>query len=731
MYYPLTEYRSLALSINPPIFDIMNYNRIFIGILLSLLINPILSAQTDNNNLVWRYHNGCDWSGRIDLGGDLIGGVTSTVNGPHKIDLFGIGKQNNKLVWQYYDGSEWSGWINLGGNLKGGVSVTADGPNKLDLFAIGGNNKLIWRHYNGSEWSGWINLGGDLKGGVSVTADGPNKLDVFAIGGNNELIWRHYNGSKWSGWNNLGGDIIGSVAVTANGPHKLDVFCIGEENNELVWRQYNGSKWSGWINLGGDLVGGLAVTANGPHKLDIFSIGKDNKKLVQRHYNGSKWSGWINLGGKLSGVVAVTGGSQESKLNVFGIGKADKPWIEEIDQLVVEYDGIKPTSGERRVLLVLWDPHFPNLSKPDKETLRSEIFGEFPSVKTWFNENSTGKFKIRGVDILGWYDADMPEDWYNGQGSRDKAVAALMACDSDFDFKRYDDNRNGRIEFDELTVIIGHPGTGGGLIRIGSGRSLRDDNGDPFSIDGVILNQVAELSLGDPGRRKGLVAHELSHVLFGAGDMYISRTHTRADWYSLMDQDGQGAHLDPFHKLKAGWLDSRLVKSGGKYELETVESTGQALILYDPYGPTNEYFIIENRQRSGSHDANLLDDGLAIWHVIENKESYLNAYVPINIDLEVWNDPGNQGWGRKAVRMVRPVIEPVTSGKFDFPQRQALWDGADPITGYDLKSIDPDPSHNKLLWSNGCPSGFSILSISPASSRMSMVIEMPLHLRSK
>ncbi len=639
-----------------------------IGSLLSLVLNPILSAQIDGNNLVWRYHNGCDWSGRIDLGGDLVGGVTSTVNGPHEIDVFGIGKHDNDLVWRYYDGSKWSGWINLGGDLKGGITVVANGPNKLDLFGIGVHgNELVWRQYDGSKWSGWINLGGNLTGGVTATADGPNALDVFGVGiHNNELIWRHYNGSKWSGWINLGGDLKGGVAVTGEGPHKLDVFCIGAHNNDLVWRQYNGRNWSGWINLGGDLVGGVAVTANGPNTLDVFSIGLRNNKLVSRQYNGSKWSGWINLGGELSGVVTVSEGSQESILDVFGIGKANKPWLKEIDQLVGQYDGIKPTSGERRVLLVLWDPHFPSLAKPDKSILRSDIFGAFPSVRTWFDENSLGKLRIKEVDVLGWYDATMPEGWYDGQGSKDKAVAALRASDDDFDYSLYDDNNNGRIEFDELAVVFGHPGTGGGLLRVG-GRSLQDDDGDPFSIDGVILSEVAELSMGNLGRRKGLTAHELSHAIFGAGDMYFSRTHTRADWYSLMDQDGPGGHLDPFHKLKAGWLNPRLVDSGGKYELEVVESTGQALILYDPYGPSNEYFIIENRWRSGSHDANLLDEGLAIWHVIEDRETYLNAYVPPNIDEEVWNDPGNQGWGRKAVRMVRPVIMPLTPGGFNFP----------------------------------------------------------------
>ncbi len=696
------------------------------------MLNPILNAQMDDNNLVWRYHNGCDWSGRIDLGGDLVGGVTSTVNGPHEIDVFGIGMHDNDLVWRYYDGSKWSGWINLGGDLKGGLKVIANGPNKLDLFGIGvHDNDLVWRQYDGSNWSGWINLGGDLTGGVTVTADGPNALDVFGVGvHDNDLVWRQYDGSNWSGWINLGGDLTGGVTVTSDGPNTFDVFGIGVHDNDLVWRQYNGRNWSGWINLGGDLVGGVTVTADGPNTLDVFGIGQHNNELVWRQYNDSNWSGWINLGGELAGVVTITEGSQESILDIFGIGKADKPWLGEIDQLVVQYDGIKPTYGERRVLFVLWDPHFPNLPKPDKGELKSDIFGAFPSVRTWFTESSLGKLRIKEVGILGWYDATMPEDWYNGQGSKDKAVAALRASDNDFDYSLYDDDNNGRIEFDELAVVFGHPGTGGGLLRVG-GRSLQDDNGNPFSIDGVILNEVAELSMGNLGRRKGLIAHELSHAIFGAGDMYINRTHTRADWYSIMDQDGPGGHLDPFHKLKAGWLNPRLVNAGGNYELEAVESTGQALILYDPYGPSDEYFMIENRWRSCSHDANLLDEGLAIWHVIEERETYLNAYVPPNIDVQEWDDPGNQGWGRKAVRMVRPIIEPLTPGGFNFPQQQALWDGADPITGYDLKSTDPDPAHNKLLWSNGCPSGFSIHSISPTSSKMSIVIELPRHMRSQ
>ena len=65
----------------------------------------------------------------------------------------------------------------------------------------------------------------------------------------------------------------------------------------------------------------------------------------------------------------------------------------------------------------------------------------------------------------------------------------------------------------------------------------------------------------------GLVAHELARILLGAGDMYFTGFYPYAAGpYSLMDQSPRNPpHLDPFHKLKLGWVEPVVITSSGWY----------------------------------------------------------------------------------------------------------------------------------------------------------------------
>ena len=51
--------------------------------------------------------------------------------------------------------------------------------------------------------------------------------------------------------------------------------------------------------------------------------------------------------------------------------------------------------------------------------------------------------------------------------------------------------------------------------------------------------------------------------------------------------------------------------------------------------------------------------------------------------------------------------------------------GADPITGFDVLSDDPNPQHSSLKWSDGTPSGFAIRNISAAGPVMTADIQVP------
>src|SRR5437588_241627 len=95
--------------------------------------------------------------------------------------------------------------------------------------------------------------------------------------------------------------------------------------------------------------------------------------------------------------------------------------------------------------------------------------------------------------------------------------------------------------------------------------------------------------------------------------------------YSIMDCSYRTVHLDPFEKLKLGWVSPIVITEGGVHSLRDVETGRRILILYDPKHGAGEYLLVENRFRGSSYDAGtrhagggIAADGLAIWHIVED-----------------------------------------------------------------------------------------------------------------
>jgi hypothetical protein len=237
-------------------------------------------------------------------------------------------------------------------------------------------------------------------------------------------------------------------------------------------------------------------------------------------------------------------------------------------------------------------------------------------------------------------------------------------------------------------------------------------------MDGIRIDHIVEAYIGRPPHL-GLVAHELSHILLNTADMYFVFFYPYASGaYSLMDQHWRHPHLDPFHKLRLGWIAPKIVTAGGQHTIRDVETRNDALVLYDPEHSDREYFVLENRwpateRALPSYDRDLPDRGLAVWHIIEDPAIFGQLAAPPRVDPVKWNSVGAQDWGRRAVRMIRPIYGPP------FDDSKALWDSSD----YDLESVDANPDHATLKWADGSPSGFAIRDIPPAGPEMTVTIE--------
>ncbi|HEY7496446.1 MAG TPA: PPC domain-containing protein [Candidatus Tectomicrobia bacterium] len=282
-------------------------------------------------------------------------------------------------------------------------------------------------------------------------------------------------------------------------------------------------------------------------------------------------------------------------------------------------------------------------------------------VQRWFAENSQSRFRIGSVFVrgcggdTGTYQAPSNHRqnnyyWTAPTGHHDAYVDAIRAADSTFDFGAYDTNRDKKLTGGELAVAILRPngpqwGDRAFALRTATVR-----------VDGVssiaIIDLLYEPAPHDNTSQVGLLAHEMMHQLLGAEDMYDNAYEVPdlpfdADLYSIMDQHGGATHLDPFHKLKYGWLEPTVyVLDDTSFVLLDVETTGNAAILYDPSWGATEYFIVENRVRGSSFDVSLPDEGVLVWHIIEDHNLAIASSVPEAI---------GHSWGRYAIRLLTPT----------------------------------------------------------------------------
>ncbi len=399
--------------------------------------------------------------------------------------------------------------------------------------------------------------------------------------------------------------------------------------------------------------------------------------------------------------------------------------------MTVPFNEIKPVTGAFPLLVIGWDPQRPEHPAPAMSAVQQLIFGPNPSVQDYFRVNSHNRFWVEDVGVKGWYPAQKPWSHYWGpedpsdsdgdgwiSGHVEKWAEAIRKADQSFDFKPYDHNNDGFLSTDELGILIVIPQNNPfGTNRIAVGKQYPTQ--DPLIVDGVTITWIAEAYIGAP-LNLGVTVHELCHLFLHLPDMYYTFfLPYAAGAYSIMDATYGDNHIDPFHKIRLGWIQAPMILATGYYPFDAVETSHVAYILHDPGRGSQEYFIIENRQPGLAYDSAIPDQGLGIWHIMEDPNVYQNLTTPPGVNAADWASISPYDWGRRAIRMIRPVYGPP------FDNRKALWDGSDPATGYDLLSNDPNPNHVTLKWSDGMPTGFSVRKISAAGPHMEALVEVP------
>jgi hypothetical protein len=245
------------------------------------------------------------------------------------------------------------------------------------------------------------------------------------------------------------------------------------------------------------------------------------------------------------------------------------------------------------------------------------------SVANYYREVSGGKFAWSKAGMVGPLSAQI-----KGKPASEIARLAIEAAaiESGFDFRPFDTNRDGRIAAGELAVLV--------IVNTPvSGRHWEDFPPDRSIVipgQGVAFASRAAVI----GENDGFatIARQVFRLLVPEAidlDGSPQRCFALNTGRSLMAASNSAnpaltMHLDPWHKMMAGWVEPRIVPFGqsGKallaaQHLSASEAESKRpILLFDPQRGPREFFLLEYRTHSElGFDQAVVNSGLVIWQV--------------------------------------------------------------------------------------------------------------------
>lgn len=283
--------------------------------------------------------------------------------------------------------------------------------------------------------------------------------------------------------------------------------------------------------------------------------------------------------------------------------------------IMVEYSDVK-----------FYNPDAPNYFNEMINGEEFTLYGGTGSVLQYFADQSGGKF-IPSFDILGPVTLPQTQRYYggnNGGGDSNPSqmvIDAVELLDPDVDFSIYDTDGDGIID----NVYLFYAGQG--EADYGSPDTVWPHSWDlrlgnkEITVDGVVLAKYAcsnEWQQNSPCGI-GTFVHEFSHVL-GLPDLY-NTIYGSSDYtpgaYSVLDRgpyNNQGRtppNYTAFERNALGWDEPLILDVPMSVAFDDIACGAFGLI---PSSDTNEFFLLENRQKKG-WDAYIPHHGLLIWHI--------------------------------------------------------------------------------------------------------------------
>ena len=270
--------------------------------------------RTDTSGVVsniWQLAPNSAWSGWGNLGGQLTGQPTATINVDGRLELFGVDSKGRLThSWQVAPGQAWSGWVPLGGQVSGNrFTVFGNLDGRLEIFAVGsdGHSRHSWQLGAGSGWSNWFDITGSVGiQGISSIREPDGRAVVVAVdnAGNAARMSQASVGTAWTGWASIAGGLSGAPGFGINPDGRLELF-VASLSGTLFhqWQTSPGGNWSAGVQpLGGGFDGSnLAVGRNSDGRLEVFSARTDGG-VVHLWQQAGGWSGVASLGSAVSPI---------------------------------------------------------------------------------------------------------------------------------------------------------------------------------------------------------------------------------------------------------------------------------------------------------------------------------------------------------------------------------------------------------------------------------------------
>lgn len=402
-----------------------------------------------------------------------------------------------------------------------------------------------------------------------------------------------------------------------------------------------------------------------------FYLTPDGYPLVER--NGSLYFAGINSDGTIETTAhkAVNVSGRSAEVADF-LGTVDKTLVPKALQARAEQSPLRrvaaqpvqgmsrapkgpglspgsnfPVTGSPHVLVILVEYKDVSMTLKNAHDYFSRMmtergfsdYGGTGSAIDFFEENSNGQFTPQ-IDVYGPVTLPQNRNYYGGNdySGDDKNAAQMIAdacaaLDGEIDFSKYDTDGDGVI--DNVFVFYAGRGEadGGGSDTVWphawfvySGAGIRR------SFDGVMLDRYACSNEYGSNRPDGVgtFIHEFSHVM-GLPDLYstnYSSAFTPGQWsaldYGPYNNNGCTPPLySAFERYALGWIEPVIIDGP---VTATLPSIGDNICGIIKTGKTNEFFLVENRQKT-SWDKYIPGHGMLVWHIDYNSSVWSSNSV--------------------------------------------------------------------------------------------------------